>query len=39
MISNESPMGHAVLGRSKGDPFEFEAPDGKKKYRVVDIRK
>lgn len=38
LISNESPLGTAIYGHSKGDTVVFEAPEGRKKYRVVDIR-
>ncbi len=37
LISNESPLGMAVQGRAQKEEFEFEAPEGKKRYRVVDI--
>lgn len=39
LISNESPMGVAVMGRKVGDIAEFDAPDGKKKYKIVGIRR
>lgn len=39
LISLESPMGTALLGHSAGDDVVFEAPEGKKRYRVVSIRK
>lgn len=38
-ISNESPVGKALLGKSKGDVVEINVPDGVIKYRVVDIKK
>jgi transcription elongation factor GreA len=37
-ISNESPLGRALLGRRKGEEFVFETPDGKRKYQVLEIR-
>jgi transcription elongation factor GreA len=37
LISNESPMGTALLGHSPGETVEFETPDGKKKFKVVSI--
>jgi len=37
LISNESPMGTALYGHSSGDDVVFEAPEGKKKYKVVNI--
>ncbi|MBT3835187.1 transcription elongation factor GreA [Candidatus Peribacteria bacterium] len=36
-ISNESPIGNALLGRSKGDVVEVEAPGGQFKYEIVKI--
>jgi transcription elongation factor GreA len=37
LISNESPMGTALLGHSVDETVEFETPDGKKKFKVVAI--
>ncbi len=37
LISNESPMGTALLGHSAGESIEFDTPDGKKKFKVVSI--
>ena len=39
LISIESPMGTALLGHPAGEDVTFEAPEGKKRYRVVSIRK
>ena len=37
-ISNESPMGAALIGRKKGEQIEFATPAGKvKKYTIVGI--
>lgn len=36
-ISNESPMGTALFGHKKGEIIEFDAPEGRKKYKIVDI--
>lgn len=36
-ISYESPMGEAMMGKSKGDKFSFETPKGAVEYTVVDI--
>jgi len=36
-ISNESPIGKALLGKSKGDMVEVDAPGGTFKYEVVRI--
>jgi transcription elongation factor GreA len=37
LISNESPMGTALLGHSSGETVEFETPDGKKKFKILSI--
>lgn len=39
LISNESPMGTALLGHGVGDLVEFDAPEGKKRYKVIAIKK
>lgn len=36
-ISNRSPLGSAVLGKKKGESFNFSTPAGTMKYRVVSI--
>lgn len=36
-ISNESPMGKALIGREKGDVVEFLTPAGVQKYKVLSI--
>ncbi|MSR86669.1 transcription elongation factor GreA [Candidatus Peribacteria bacterium] len=36
-ISNESPIGKAVLGRLKGDRVEIQAPSGKLEYEIVNV--
>lgn len=36
-ISNESPIGHALLGHERGDVVEVRVPAGKFKYEVVKI--
>jgi len=38
-ISNESPIGSALLGAKKGDIVETETPGGKVKYKVLSIKK
>ena len=38
-ISDESPVGKALLGRSVGDECDIEVPDGMVKMRVVEISK
>ena len=39
LISADSPMGTALMGHGAGDDVVFEAPEGKKRYRIVSIRK
>jgi len=36
-ISNESPIGKAILGRRAGDEAQVEAPDGSFKIRIIKI--
>jgi len=37
-ISNESPVGKAILGKKKGAIVEVEAPVGTVKYEIVDVQ-
>ncbi|MDD4995478.1 MAG: transcription elongation factor GreA [Patescibacteria group bacterium] len=37
LISNETPLAHAMLGHRAGESIEFEAPSGKKIYRILEI--
>jgi len=37
-ISNESPLGKALLGHQVGDIIEVETPKGKIKYKILSIR-
>lgn len=37
MISNESPIGQALLGKKKGDQIEVATPGGKIKYKILAI--
>lgn len=37
LISNESPLGRAFLGRKAGDTVEMEVPAGKIKYKIIKI--
>ncbi len=37
-ISNESPMGKGFMGKNKGDKVEIEAPSGKIKYTILDVK-
>lgn len=39
LISYESPLGQALLGRKLNEVAEFEAPAGKLRYQIVGIRK
>lgn len=36
-ISNESPVGHALLGHKAGDEVSFETPGGKMTMRIVSV--
>lgn len=36
-ISNESPVGRAVLGRKTGETVTVNVPDGKVKYKIMEI--
>lgn len=36
-ISNESPLGSALLGKSKGDSVTFDTPKGKTEYTIKSI--
>lgn len=38
-ISNESPIGSALLGKKKNEVVEFQAPAGIIKLKVLDIKK
>ncbi len=38
-ISNESPMGKALLGRKKGETVDVEAPEGVIQYKILAIKK
>lgn len=37
-ISNESPIGMALLGHKAGDTIEVDAPDGILKFKILDIQ-
>ena len=37
-LSNESPVGRAIIGRKKGETVEVEAPRGSLKYKIMDIK-
>ncbi len=38
LISNESPVGRALVGAKAGDIVEADAPNGVLKYKVVEIK-
>jgi len=38
-ISNESPVGRALMGHKPGDIVEVEVPGGKIRYEIIDIHK
>ena len=38
-ISNESPLGIALLGQKKGASVMADAPDGEVEFRILDIQK
>jgi transcription elongation factor GreA len=38
-ISNESPLGQAIMGHKVGDAVEIEIPAGDAKYEIVAIRR
>jgi len=37
LISNESPLGAALIGHKVGDEVVFKAPDGQHRYRIVAV--
>ena len=37
LISNESPLGSAFLGRKAGETVEIQTPNGKAEYKIVKI--
>ncbi len=37
-ISFKSPLGQAIFGRKAGDVVEMDAPGGKRKYEIVEIK-
>ena len=36
-LSYLSPLGEALMGKSKGDEFDFDTPSGKQKYKVLKV--
>ena len=37
-LSNESPVGKAIIGRKKGETVEVTAPRGSLKYKIMDVK-
>ncbi len=37
-LSNESPVGKAIIGRKKGETVEVAAPRGSLKFKILDIK-
>ena len=37
-LSNESPVGKAIIGRKKGETVEVSAPRGAMKFKIMDIK-
>jgi transcription elongation factor GreA len=37
-LSNESPVGKAIIGRKKGETVEVAAPRGALKFKILDIK-
>jgi transcription elongation factor GreA len=37
-LSNESPVGRAILGRKKGETVEVTAPRGSLKFKILEIK-
>ena len=37
-LSNESPVGKAIMGRKKGETVEVAAPRGSRKFKILEIK-
>lgn len=37
-ISNNSPLGLALIGKKKGEMFDFSTPKGKVSYKIVEVK-
>ncbi|OGB74740.1 transcription elongation factor GreA [candidate division Kazan bacterium RIFCSPHIGHO2_01_FULL_49_10] len=37
-ISNESPIGRALMGQKKGDQVDVTTPDGTRQYTILEVR-
>ena len=38
LIAVTSPIARALIGKSAGESFEFTAPNGVKRYEIIDVR-
>ena len=38
LIAVNSPLARALIGKSEGDSFEFQAPNGTKRYEILAVR-
>lgn len=38
LISVSSPFARALIGKSEGDSFEFQAPNGTRNYEIIGVR-
>jgi transcription elongation factor GreA len=38
LISVSSPFARALIGKSEGDSFEFQAPNGTRRYEIMAVR-
>lgn len=38
LISVSSPFARALIGKSEGDSFEFQAPNGTRNYEIIAVR-
>ncbi|MGH8040434.1 MAG: transcription elongation factor GreA [Rudaea sp.] len=38
LISVSSPIARAMIGKSEGDSFEFQAPNGLRRYEILSVR-
>ena len=38
LISVSSPFARALIGKNEGDTFEFEAPNGTRRYEITAVR-
>lgn len=37
-ISHVSPLGSAMMGKKKGDEFNFKTPSGKQQYKIISVK-